>query len=91
MGITVFLAPQRQATLMTLKTVNRILTLFVVFRDLKHLPIRGFCSYLGNYLSYNVEIWYGGCPIMRLSNGRMCGCRATHGVAMGPAMGQFLG
>ena len=62
MGITVFLAPQRQATLMTLKTVNRILTLFVVFRDLKHLPIRGFCSYLGNYLSYNVEIWYGGCP-----------------------------
>ena len=21
-----------------------------------------FCSYLGNYLSYNIEIWYGGAP-----------------------------
>jgi len=21
-----------------------------------------FCSYLGNYSSYNIEIWYGGAP-----------------------------
>ena len=62
---------------------------------MKKYELCHFCSYLRNYSSYNIEIWYGGSPDMRLSSGRMCARRAARqaaaGAAVGRPMGLFLG